>query len=208
MGTSAQDKQTQQQASTGAQQQDQQLAQNASKNQQFADQTRTTLFGTYNPTTNRYEGGTESSFLDPSNLNTKDLSGSYKNEYNTIADQNAQGAKEAVGTTMQNLASRGLGKTPAGFAADQERKAYQDQTNSNANAYSGLFGQQHDEAVNQYNNAQNLLSSNSTGAANLSLQGNQGAANNYAGLYGTASQQKQNAAGFLGQNILQPLMRS
>jgi hypothetical protein len=208
MGTSAQDKTTQQQSSAGAQANDQQLAANAAKNQQFSDQTRTTLFGTYNPTTNQYEGGTESSALNPDSLNTKNLTGAYANEYNTIANKNAQGAQEAVGTTMQNLASRGLGKTPAGFAADQQRKAYQDQTSANADAYSGLFGQQHGEAVDRYNNANSMLSNNSQGAANLSVSGNQAAAGNYSGLYGTASQQKQNALGYLGTNVLQPIMKA
>ncbi len=49
MSTKAQDQQTQTAASTGAQAQDTQLAANAAKNQQFADQSRSTLFGTYNP---------------------------------------------------------------------------------------------------------------------------------------------------------------
>lgn len=195
MGTEAQDKKTQGQASTGAQANDQQLAANAAKNQQFSDQTRTTLFGTYNPQINSYTGGTESQFLDPNSLNTKELTGAYKNEYNTVADQNAQNAQRSVGTTLENLNSHGMGRTPAGFAADQERKAYQDQTNSNANAYSGLFGQQHGEAVNQYNNANTMLNNNSQQAGTLSLQGNSNAANNYGNLYGTASTQKQTALG-------------
>lgn len=195
MGTKAQDPATQTAASTGAQAQDAQLAANAAKNQAFSDQTRTTLFGTYDPTTNKYAGGTESAYLDPASQNTSKLSGSYANEYNNEANATAKGAQDAVGTTMQNLASRGLGATPAGFAADQQRKAYQDQTTQNGNNYSNLFGQQHQESVNNYQNANNMLNSNATGAANLSVQGNSAASNGYNGLYGTASQQQQTGWG-------------
>jgi hypothetical protein len=195
MGTKAQDPTTQAAASTGAQAQDAQLAANAAKNQAFSDQTRTTLFGTYDPTTNKYAGGTESAYLDPASQNTTSLNGSFANEYNNEANATAKGASDAVGTTMQNLASRGMGSSPAGFAADQERKAYQDQTAQNGNNYSNLFGQQHGEAVANYQNANNMLNSNATGAANLSVQGNTNAASNYGGLYGTASQQKQTGLG-------------
>jgi hypothetical protein len=191
MGSHAQDQKTQTAASAGAQQNDAVLDANAAQNQAFANQARTTLFGTYNPATNQYAGGTQSSFLNPSTMDTKNLTGSYANEFNHISDTNAQAAQRAVGTTTENLNSRGMGATPAGFAADLQRKAYQDQANNNGAAYANLFGQQHGEDVAKFQNANNLLNSNSTGAANLSLQGNQAAAGNYAGLYGTASQQVQ-----------------
>ncbi len=91
--------------------------------------------------------------------------------------------------------NKGQGTTPVGYQADEARKAYQDMAGQNASNYSGLFGQQHNEALNQYNNANSMLSNNSTGASSLSLQGNTNAAGNYNGLYGTASQQKQTALG-------------
>lgn len=195
MSSKPQDQKTQAAASAGAQQQDQQLAQNAAQNQAFANQSRSTLFGTYNPETNQYSGGTESAYLNPSSLNTTSLTGPYANEYNTEANTTAQGAKNAVATTTQDLANRGMGKSPAGFAANQEREAFQAQAGQNANNYSNLFGQQHQEALNQYNNANSMLSNNSTGASSLSLQGNSAAAGNYGGLYGTASQQVPTALG-------------
>lgn len=201
MGTSAQDSGTQKSATAGAQSNDQSLQQNAKNNQNFSDQSRTTLFGTYNPSTNSYTGGTESQYLDPNSVNTTDLTGAYKNEYNNIANQNATTAQNSVGTTMQNLASRGMGATPAGFAADQQRKAYQDQATNNGNAYSNLFGQQHTEALNQYNNANSMLNNSSQQAGQLSASENGTAAGNYSGLYGTASQQKQNALGYIQTNL-------
>ena len=203
LGTRAQDSTTQTAASTGAQQNDATLDADAAANQAFSDTTRKTLFGSYNPTTNQYSGGTESQFLSPSSLNTTSLTGPYANQYNTEANTTAQGANNAVATTTQDLANRGMGKSPAGFAANQEREAYQNQANTNASNYSNLFGQQHQEAVNQYTNANNLLNSNASQTANLAVQGNTAAAGNYSGLYGTASQQVPTALGttlnFLGQ---------
>jgi hypothetical protein len=193
MGSHAQDSSTQKAASSGSQQQDQQLAQNAAKNQQFADQTRTSLFG---------PNGTESKFLDPNSMNRAGLDGSYLQNYNTEADAVSRNAKNAVGTTMQNLASRGIGKAPAGFAADQERKAYEDAAATKGSLYAGNAGAQHAEDVNNYWNATNMLNSNASQTANLSVQGNQAAAGNYASLYGTASQQAPSgwgtALGFAG----------
>lgn len=199
MSSHAQDKQTQQQASAGSQAQDQQLAANASKNQQFADQTRASLFG--NNVNGTYQGGSLSKYLDPNSTNTTALNGSYLNAYNNASNSIAQGAKNSVGTTMQSLANRGMGKSPAGFAADQERKAYQDASTARGDLYSQNMQGQHGEDMNNFWNATNMLNSNASQTANLSLQGNQAAAGNYANLYGTASQQKQNGWAVAGQTI-------
>src|SRR5690242_14447616 len=118
MGSHAVDQNTQKQASQGSQAQDQQLAANAAKNQQFADQTRQSLFGNYS--NGRYSGGSVSDFLDPSRLNQNGLSGTYLNQYNNASNNVARQTRNAVGTTMQDMANRGLGKSPAGFSADQE----------------------------------------------------------------------------------------
>jgi hypothetical protein len=201
MGSHAQDANTQKQASTGATAQDTQLAQNAKQNQDFANQTRQSLFGTYNPSTGGYSGGSVSGYLDPSKTNPTTLSGSNLAAYNNAANANAQGAKNAVGTTMQSLASRGMGKSPAGFAADEQRKAYQDAATSNGANFANELGAQKSDAENNYWNATNMLNSNASQTANLSVQGNQAAAGNYASLYGTASQQKQNPWAVAGQTI-------
>ena len=195
MSSHAQDQGTQAAASTGAQTSDATLDANAAQNQAFANQSRATLFGSYNPTTNTYTGGSESAYLNPNSTDTTSLNGSYANEYNTEANANAEAAKTAVGTTLQNLSSRGMGKTPAGFAADQERQAYQTEAANNGTTYSNLFGQQHAENVQQFNNATSLLSNNSTGADQLSESGTAAAAGNYSGLYGTASTPVQSAWG-------------
>jgi hypothetical protein len=191
MGSHSIDSSTQSAASTGAQQQDAQLAANAAQNQTFANNARSTLFGTYNPSTNQYTGGSYSQYLNPSSTDTNTLSGAYSNLYRTQADQTAQGAKQAVTTSLQNAASHGMGATPSGYTADQERQAYQDQANQNSTNYATDFGNQHAEDVKNFNTATAALNSNSTGASTNSIQGNSAAAGNYSGLYGTASQQTQ-----------------
>jgi hypothetical protein len=188
MGSQAQDQKTQTAASAGAQANDQQLAANAQKNQAFADQSRQSLFGNY--ADGKYSGGSVSQYLDPSATNQTGLSGTYLNQYNNSANKINQGAGEAVGTTMQSMANRGMGKSPAGFEADQQRKAYQDAAGQQGDLYSATAANQHSDAMTNYWNATNMLNSNATNTANLSLQGNQAAAGNYANLYGTASQQK------------------
>jgi hypothetical protein len=199
MGSHSVDSSTQKQASAGAQQNDAVLAANAQKNQQFADQTRQSLFGNYSG--GKYTGGELSSYLDPSTMNRSGLAGSYLSNYNTASNDLAQGAKNSVGTTMTNLAERGMGKSPAGFAADQERKAYMDAAGQRGGLYSGLATQQHGEDVSNFWNANNMLNSNASQTANLSLQGNQAAAGNYASLYGTASQQVQNPWAVAGDTL-------
>lgn len=199
MGSHAQDAGTQKTASAGAQQNDAVLAQNAQKNQRYADQTRQSLFGDYS--NGKYTGGTESQFLDPNSMNRSGLAGSYLDNYNNASNDLAQGAKNAVGTTMTNLAERGMGKSPAGFAADQERKAYMDAATARGGLYSGLSTQQHGEDVNNFWNANNMLNANASQTANLSVQGNQAAAGNYSSLYGTASQQVQNPWAVAGQTL-------
>jgi hypothetical protein len=199
MSSHASDQKTASAASTGAQANDKQLAANAQKNQQFSDQARQSLFGTY--ANGKYTGGSESQFLDPSTMNRTGLAGSYQDAYNNGSNTIARGAKDAVSTTQQNLASRGMGKTPAGFSADQERKAYQDAATSRGDLYSGLATQQHGEDVSNFQNANNMLNANATNTANLSLQGNQAAAGNYASLYGPANQQVQSGWAVAGQTL-------
>lgn len=201
MGSHASDSTTAKAASSGAQQQDQTLDKNAAQNQQFANQTRQSLFGNYDPTTGSYSGGTVSPFLSPSRLNQTGLSGTYKNQYNTASDTLSNETKNAVGTTLQAMNSRGMGRTPAGFAADQMRQAYQNAAGQRASLYTGAAQQQHADALNNYWNATNMLNSNASQTANLSLQGNQAAAGNYSSLYGTAQQQVPSGWAVAGQTL-------
>lgn len=187
MSTKPQDAATQTAASTAAQNASSTQSANAATAQNNANNMTSTLFGTYNPTTNQYAGGTESAALNPASLTSTGLTGSYANAYNTEANASAENAKNAVGTTMQNLASRGLGATPNGFAADQERQAYQTQAQNNATNYSGLFGTQQNQAETNYANANSLLSGSANQNQNSATANNSGAAGTNTSLYGTAS---------------------
>lgn len=201
MGSHAADSKTAKAASTGAQTTDATLDANAAKNQQFADQTRASLFGTN--TGGKYTGGTLSQYLDPNSTNTTALQGTYLNAFNNANNQLTQDANNAVQSTNRNLASRGMGRTPAGFSADQMRKAYLDASTQRGNLYSQNLQAQHGEAKNDFWNATNMLNSNADQTANLSIQGNQAAASNYASLYGTGNQQVQSGWAVAGQTLAQ-----
>lgn len=189
MSSSPQDSATQQASSAAAQQASATQAANAATAQTNANNMSTSLYGTYDPTTNSYTGGSESNFLNPANLTQTGLSGSYLNAYNNAANGVANNTQNSVGTTMQNLASRGLGATPTGFGADQERQAYQTEAGQLGTLYSGAAGQQLTDATNNYWQATNGLN----GAANTNqasaTANNAGAAGTNTSLYGTASQQ-------------------
>jgi hypothetical protein len=195
MGSHSVDPNTQKQASAGATEQDRIMAANAAKNQQYADQTRQSLFGNYDSTTGRYAGGTVSQYLDPNSINQKGLSGSYLDTYNNNTNKLANHTKNALSTVTQDMANRGMGKTPAGFTADMERKAYQDQAGQQGDLYAAGRDTQRNDAETNYWNATNMLNANASQTSNLSLQGNQAAAQNYANLYGTSSQQVQSGWG-------------
>ena len=196
MGSKPVDSGTMKASSSGAQANDQALATNATQNQAFANQSRQSVFGNYTPGSG-YSGGTESQFLNPSSLDQKGLSGSYLNQYNNEANQGAQTAQNAVGSTMQNMQNRGMGAAPAGFEADQQRKAYNDEAANQGNMYENAAGNQQSQAEANYANANNMLNSDSGSTGSLSLQGNNAAAGNYSNLYGDASKQKQSTAGAL-----------
>jgi hypothetical protein len=191
MGSSAQDPATQSAASAAAQANNTVLTQNAQQNQTFANNSRDSLFGTYDPSTGAYSGGSESQFLNPANLNQSKLNGTFLNEYNNQSAADAANTKEAVGTTMQNMASRGMGKTPTGFAADQERQAYQTQAATQGDQYAAALNGQNTQALNEFNNANSMLANEGTGAQSSALTAQGTAAGSNDALYGTASQQVQ-----------------
>jgi hypothetical protein len=191
MGSSAQDPATQSAASQAAQANNNVLTQNAKDNQTFADNSRTSLFGTYDPTTGSYSGGSESQFLDPTKLNQSSLDGTFQNQYNTESNADAANTKNAVGTTMQNMASRGMGATPNGFAADQERQAYQDQAATQGSQYTAALQGQNTQALNQYNQANAMLANEGTGAQSSALTAQGTADNSDDSLYSAASTQVQ-----------------
>lgn len=195
MASQPQDAATQTASSQAAQQASATQAANAATAQTNSNNQQTSLFGTYNPATNTYSGGSESAALNPASENTTGLTGSYANEYGTQANTTAQGAKNAVSTSLAEGNSRGQGIVPIGYQADQARQAYQTQAGQNATNYATDFGAQHQEAVNAYNTANGLLANTQTQNQNSATANNAGAAGTNTSLYGTASQQTPTALG-------------
>jgi hypothetical protein len=191
MGTKAVDQKQANTSSAAANQLSATQAANAATAQTNANNMSTSLYGTYNPSTNSYTGGSESQFLDPSKLTQTGLYGTYLNQYNTAADRLANNTQNAVGSTFRDMASRGEGATPAGFEADQERKAYQTEAAQLGTLYGGASQQQlADTTSNYWNATNNLNNSANTNQASATANLN-GAAGTNTSLYGTASQQKQ-----------------
>ena len=108
MGSHAQDQSTQTAASAAAQQASATQAKNAATAQTNANNMSTSLYGTYDPTTNSYTGGSVSGFLDPSKLNQTGLYGTYLQQYNNAANRVANNTNDAVGSTFRNMASSTL----------------------------------------------------------------------------------------------------
>jgi hypothetical protein len=201
MGTSAQDKSTQKVASSGAESAAATQAANAGTAQTSSTNQQNSLFGAYDPSSNTYSGGSESPFLSPTSLDTTGLTGSYQNLYTNQANQQAQAVQQAVATSQQNAANHGMGQTPAGYGADQERQAYQTQATNNGTNYANAFTGQHNEAVDQYQKANAMLGQTQAQNQGSATANNSGAAGTNSSLYGTASQQKQNALGYFQTNL-------
>jgi len=189
MGSHSVDKTTQDSSSAAAQQASATQARNAATAQTNANNMNTSLYGTYDPKTNSYSGGSESGFLDPSKLNQTGLSGTYLQQYNNAANQVANNTNNAVGSTFRDMASRGMGATPAGFGADQERKAYQTEAGQLGTLYGGETDQQLTDATNNYWNATNNLNNSANTNQASATANNAGAAGTNTSLYNTASQQ-------------------
>lgn len=187
MGSQPQDQATQTAASAGAQSAASVASQNAATAQNNANSQISTLFGTYNPSTNQYTGGTESQYLNPSSMTTNGLTGSFANLYNTQANTNATGANNSVKTAQMNADSNGMGATPNGYTADQVRQAYQEQAQNNATNYSTDFGNQNTQQVNLYDQANTMLANSANQNQNSATANNNTAAGTNTSLYSTAS---------------------
>lgn len=190
MGSSAQDKSTQKSSSAGAQGAAGTLAQTGNQLQQAGQGIQNTV--------RTATGG----FLNPTSLNVSAPTGAFATQYQTQKNQNAQAADQALASTNRNLASRGMGMTPAGFSAANDLQAYQNQANANQQAFQNATTNSQNQAQQNFWNAANLQNTQANTDISGGLQGVQGAGSIYGNLYGTASQQKQNpwvaTAGALG----------
>lgn len=191
MSSSPVDKSTMDSSSAAAQQASATQAKNAATAQTNANNMSQSLYGTYDPATNSYSGGSVSGFLDPSKLNQNGLTGTYLQQYNNAADRVANNTNNAVGSTFRNMASRGMGATPTGFGADQQRQAYQTEAGQLGTLYGGAAGQQLSDATNNYWQANNMLNNSANTNQSSATANLNGASGTNTSLYGNASQQVQ-----------------
>ncbi len=174
-------------ASAGAQASDQALAAQANQNSAFAKQARDKLFGE-----NLSGGGTLSSFLDPNSLNVDKPTGTYGLQYNKAIENIANQSAQTRGSLSRYNASRGFGNAPSGFAEDQQRRAASDQVNQQGAAFTDFAGKSYQDALGKFWQATGALQGEGTTALSSSIAADSSAANNYANLYGTASQPRPN----------------
>lgn len=144
------------------------------------------LFGTGAPGST----GTLSGMMNPASLNTGAPTGAYQTAWNNAQNQIGQNYKNERGTLAQDWANSGTSgnNTPSGFQADQQRKLSSSEADARGNTYTGIVGQQHQDALNNFWNANNLASGQAASATGGSTTGAGNAGSSSASLYGTAGQ--------------------
>lgn len=164
-------------------------AANAKRQQQLTN----TLFGTGAPGST----GTLSGMLDPSKLNQTGLNDNYKTQFNEGSNTLGQDYANQRGSLAQQFANSGAtsGSTPSGFQADQMRKLGSSEADSRGAMYSGLKGQQYNDTLNNFWNANNIASGNAGTAGQTATQSAGNSGTSSAGIYGTAGQYHPSAMG-------------
>lgn len=142
--------------------------------------------------------GAVTPFLDPGKLNVTEPTGPYAQQFTRQKEQLAQGGQDAVASVRQAAANRGF--TGSGLESDEALKARLGTAEAVGNAYNTATTNSYQDALNNFWKAvsaaqtdkaasqQGQLStegqqSTDTGQA---IQANQGAAQTYSQLYGTA----------------------
>jgi hypothetical protein len=156
----------------------------SAQNQAFQKQLFTKLFG------GGGKGGTLTAMLDPKSLNVKGLTSPYQTQFNEGSDQIGKDYAAQRGSLAQSFANSGAtsSSTPSGFQADQMRKLGSSAADTRGQLFTGLVGQQHADALNNFWNASNIASGNAASAGSGALQGSGQAGSSNASIYGTAGQ--------------------
>lgn len=189
MGSKPRDSQEMSTASAGANAASQAQANLANQQSAYGKQFHDQLFGTDG------HSGTLTPFMDPAKLEAVGPQGVYADQYKAAVGQNAKAGQNVLAQVNRNLASRGFGNAPSGFAADEARKTMLDTADANQGAYLDQAGKSHNEALSNFWDATNLASGNAATATNAAIQANSSAAGTYANLYNTASTPQPSALG-------------
>lgn len=135
-------------------------------------------------------GGTLSKMMLPESLNTGAPEGAYKTAWNNSQNEIAKNFGLQRGQLVQSWANHGMGSnnTPSGFQADQERQLRSSEADTRGGTYTGIVGQQHTDALNNFWNANNIAAGQQGSATSGSTTGSGNAGSSSAALYGTAGQ--------------------
>jgi hypothetical protein len=190
MGSKPRDSGTMSSASSGAQASDAALAAQATQNTAYAKQAHDILFGADG------KSGNLSKFLDPTSLDVSGPTGTYGLQYKQAVGNIAKQSQDVRGSISRYNANRGFGSNaPAGFTEDQQRRAAEGQVSQQGAAFTDYAGKSYQDALQNFWNASNIATGSGAAATNAAISADSAAANNYANLYGTASQPRPSALG-------------
>lgn len=133
-------------------------------------------------------GGTLSGMMNPASLNTGAPTGAYKTQWNTAQDQIGRDFANQRGSIAQQFANMGATSrsTPSGFQADQMNQLARGEADTRGTTYTNLVGQQHQDALNNFWNANNIAAGQQASATSGSTTGAGNSGSSSAALYGTA----------------------
>ena len=177
------------QASTAAAQQTAANNQDMALSSQYGGQEKqifNSLFGNGAPGSS----GTLTSMMNPASLNTGAPTGAYQTAWNNAQNQIAQSYAGQKGSLAQGWANSGMSgnNTPSGFQASQQRQLANSEADTRGSTYSGIVGQQHSDALNNFWNANNIAAGQQGSATSGSTTGAGNSGSSSAALYGTAGQ--------------------
>lgn len=132
--------------------------------------------------------GSLTSMMDPKSLNTGAPTGAYQTAWNNAQNQIGKSYAQQRGSLAQTLANQGMSSnnTPSGFQADQQRQLGSSEADTRGSTYTGITGQQHSDALNNFWNANNIAAGQSANASNSANVGAGNSGSSSASLYGTA----------------------
>lgn len=147
----------------------------------------TNMFGNVDSTGKITSSGTLSPFTDPNTLNTTGPSGPYQFLYNRQAEGISRDAKNSRATSRDAYANRGFSMGSGAQAADDTKLAL-GEAEAKGSAYGDAWNSSHQEALNNFWNANNLMAGQAAQQSGAGLQGLSSSASTYNNLYGTAGQ--------------------
>lgn len=155
------------------------------QNQAYQQQAHDALFGKPGGS-----GGSLTSFMDPASLTASKLSAPYQTQFNQASDTMGRDYANQRGSLAQSWVNRGAtgSGVPSGFQADQERKLGSEQADARGSTYANLAGQQHQDALSNFWNANNIYSGNAATSQSGALAGSGQAGSTANGIYGVAGQ--------------------